>query len=676
MSLFANYVPFKIEFEKYISNCKTVFEQIGDRTAAALVDGLVKDIEQQRYLLTIVGSFNRGKSTLLNTLMERQNDDISPISFSACTSAIVKYIDKAIAPENDGNEKAIIYFDSEQAETIPLSRIKKYVTEEENPGNRKGVRSVEVYGDFPEWSKAVTIVDSPGQNSTYNYHDTLLTDFLPYTDAIIFLVAANLPLDGGDINLLRALSEEQKKKIFFVLTKADDIDEEERNDVVDYVKQKIEDVMGSPCEKLYVVSAKPVYEALCNGVSGVALDELKAKHGLAELEEDLEKFIVSESNSTTLIRNKIKDLMEKTSAVCNTYITDTQRLLSDGECAIETRKSQKAELIDANQMLKENAGKSLRKFNREWTRTLAKFDMKFSLKADAISNRIQETLQKGGFIGAVFQSFKLQQAVEKIVAQELNLLVLDLQEQLEKCIKILNSEFDEELGLYVKRKGGKDKATIFASGGAAVAMGGAVTVGASATAGAIQSAMTAYAAWQGASAAATAAAANASVTASGLFPWLLGAITGHGGTALAAKTAAAASAKATIAGSAAISAGIGAVITGGITIAGIIVAQKLLKMLLVSYQESHVPVITEKVMQDMQNSLMKALEKQKEFFITEYQQWIDDTIADNTEKLEEIEKFFQNNDPNERLLVTKRLEDVKALLAEGVHVQKQLPTLQ
>ena len=298
--------------------------------------------------------------------------------------------------------------------------------------------------------------------------------------------------------------------------------------------------------------------------------------------------------------------------------------------------------------------------------------MKFSLKADAISNRIQETLQKEGFIGAVFQSFKLQQAVEKIVAQELNLLVLDLQEQLEKCIKILNSEFDEELGLYVKRKGGKDKATVFASGGAAVAMGGAVTVGASATAGAIQSAMTAYAAWQGASAAATAAAANASIGGTGLLSWLGGLVAGSGKAAAAAKAAATAK----IAGSAAISASIGAVITGGVVIAGIIVTQKLLKMLLVSYQQSHVPVITEKVMQDMQNSLMKALEKQKEFFITEYQQWIDDTIADNTEKLEEIEKFFQNNDPNERLLVTKRLEDVKTLLAEGVHVQKQLPMLQ
>ena len=69
MSLFSKYVPFKIELEKYIGHCRTVFDQIGDKSSSALVSGFIKDLDSQRYNITIIGSLKRGKSTLLNTLM-------------------------------------------------------------------------------------------------------------------------------------------------------------------------------------------------------------------------------------------------------------------------------------------------------------------------------------------------------------------------------------------------------------------------------------------------------------------------------------------------------------------------------------------------------------------------------------------------------------------------------
>ena len=218
MSLFSKYIPFKIELEKYIEHCKKVFEQIGDAPSASLVDGFIKDLENQRYNITIIGSLKRGKSTLLNTLMERHDDFISPISSNVCTSSIIKYMDKNMASSKTGNESAIVYFNANEegnvppALTIPFQQLKNYITEDQNPENRKHVRSVEVYGDFPEWSKAVTIVDSPGQNSVFCHHDVLLSDFLPYTDAIIFLVAADIPLDGGDIASSRNYQKKKKER--------------------------------------------------------------------------------------------------------------------------------------------------------------------------------------------------------------------------------------------------------------------------------------------------------------------------------------------------------------------------------------------------------------------------------------------------------------------------------
>ena len=682
MSLFSKYIPFKIELEKYIEHCKTVFEQIGDAPSASLVDGFIKDLENQRYNITIIGSLKRGKSTLLNTLMERHDDFISPISSNVCTSSIIKYMDKNMASSKTGNESAIVYFNANEegnvppALTIPFQQLKNYITEDQNPENRKHVRSVEVYGDFPEWSKAVTIVDSPGQNSVFCHHDVLLSDFLPYTDAIIFLVAADIPLDGGDIALLKELSEEEKRKIFFVLTKADNIDNpDDLNEVKDFVSGNIQEI-GLNCDKLYTVSAKRVFDALRKGVSGPQLDLCKAENGILELEEDLEKFIVAESDQTKILRSRIEMLLTKTSLACEKYISTSKEILSKKQYDLTILETEKNDLEDANARLKENTKKALKKFNRSWDKALNSFQRKFSSKADLVEDRINQSLQQGGLFGAVFQSFKLQKQVQNAIGLELQPLVIDLEDKLENIIIDLNKEFNDELSLYIKNNSGTDMGAVGGSAFAVAAMTGTVTWGISATNGAISSAMSAFNAWQAAAAAATSAqAANtcASVGAlAKLWAWLFG-------TGKAAETAAIAvnaTATAANAASSAIIAGVTAVVTAGVSIAVTLLVQKILHMVLLSVQGTRIVGITEKIMTDMENALFKSLNAYKESLIEEYQQNIDEMIADNEERLDEIKKIFQNDNSDERQLITSRLEEVNGLLSEGTHVQQQIPMLQ
>lgn len=379
MSLFANYVPFKIELEKHIGHCKTVFDEIGDHTSSSLVEGFIKDLENQRYNITILGGLKRGKSTLLNAMMERKDDYISPISSEVCTSSIIKYLDKDLSNFKDKKEHAVIYFDNTELPptTVLLQRLKDYVTEAQNPGNRKQVRSVDVFGDFPGWSKAVTIIDSPGHGSVFSHHDVLLSDFLPYTDAIIFLVAADIPLDSGDIALLQELSENEKRKIFFVLTKIDNIDNpNDLPDVIEFVKIKIQE-KGLHCDKIFTVSAKPVYDALVNGSSELELQNLKDKNGLSELENDLEQFIVSESDQTKVLRSRIEMLLEKTSKACKNYITTFDAILSRKSYDFVKLQSEENELSDANSLLKVNTKKALQKFERDWKKELTGFQENF-----------------------------------------------------------------------------------------------------------------------------------------------------------------------------------------------------------------------------------------------------------------------------------------------------------
>lgn len=671
MSLFEKYVPFKRELESYIANCRKVFEEIGDSSSASLVDGFIRDFDKQRYNITIIGSLKRGKSTLLNVLMERNNDHISPISANVCTSAIIKYQDRKLAPADDGREKAVVYFDnkSNNATTIPLSQLKNYVTEENNPENRKQVRSVEVFGDFPDWSKAVTIVDSPGQNSVFNHHDILLSDFLPFTDAIIFLVAADIPLDGGDIALLKELSDNDKKKIFFVLTKIDTLDNpDDLDEVKSFVASKIDNI-GLPCEKLYAVAAKPVYDALTGGIIGPQLEALKEENGIAELEADLERFIVAESDQTKVLRARIEALLSRTAASCNRFIETSTEILSRRSCDVAALKAEQSELIDANELLRKNAEQSLKKFARNWEREISRFRRQFSSRSGAVEDKIIDGLGKGGLIGAAFQSFKLKKLVQKAVSVECQPLVLSLEEKLGEVVSTLNNELDEELSLYIRRKSGTDLGATIGTGVATAAMAGTVAWGWSSASAAVASAQTAFAAWQGAQATATVAAAESSVQSLGFLKVVGGFFLGSGKGAAAAT----ATAEAANAASSAIVAGIGAVASIGLSIGVTLLAQKILHIGLVNFQQSRVTGITETIMDEVENSLLKSLDSYKESIIKEYRQHIDDLISDNMSRQKEIENLLLEDNTEERQRITARLEDVKKLLGEGISVQKQIP---
>ncbi len=665
MALFSRYVPFKKALEQYLSHCQTVFDEIGDRTSSSIVKGFVKDFDRQRYNITILGSLKRGKSTLLNTLMERRDDSISPIATNVCTSAIIKYHDKALDSKTE--EKAIVYFGNGDSSEIPLRQLRNYVTEEENPENRKDVRSVDVYGDFPEWSKAVTIVDSPGQNSVFNYHDVLLTEFLPYTDAIVFLVAADLPLDGGDIALLKALSKEQQKKIFFVLTKIDALENEgDLADVKDYVTEKIHEV-GLPCDHLYSVSAKSVYAALIRGISGEELEVLKGENGIAELERDLEQFIVENSDQTKLLRSRIEMLLSKTKIACDGYLSESNALLSKKVADLELLVAEKKQLADENEELRSKSKNALKTFERHWTSTLRRFKNRFHSQSDILEDKISGELKKGGFVDAVFRSFKMKDMVQRKLAECVQPIANELEEKLGKVIEELDSEIEEDIFLYLRKKGDGTANVSVAS----LSAGGVVGVAAAGGAASIQAAQTvigAGAALQAAKAALAMAKAEASWGAVGLCGKMKMVLFG-------AKEVAAASANVSIASSAFLSASLNLVFSVGGSILATYLAQKLLQIVLTQTQEMQVPKLVSEAMAQMDQSLDESLDRYKTIIVDQYSERLEDLIAGKAQRIDEISNLLERDDPETRRQIEDHISKVQTLLTEGVHVESQVPLL-
>lgn len=675
MALFSKYVPIKNTLDQHLAKCKKVFAEIGDRQSAALVDGFLQDVEKQRFCITIMGSFNRGKSTLLNTLMERSNDDISPIDSNVCTSAIVKYLDKNLATDNL-KEHAVIYYEDEGKAplTIPLPRLRDFVTEERNPQNRKGVRSVEVYGDFPEWSKAVTIVDSPGQNAVYDYHDALMQDFLPYTDAIIFLISADLAIDSGDLKLLEKLVDEQsRKKIFFVITKADSVNNP--NDLED-VKDRVESILveaGFP-SKVYCTSAKSVFDKMRKGCKGEELDNAKFEYGILELERDLEKFIVLESDDNKIFAKRFKGILEKTKAALTSYQKRAERILSCEQIDLEALQVKEEELTAQSEELRAKLKTSLKKFDRDWTRAVGKVHRRFSAKAGCISDRICDEIDnsKGGLINTVSTSFTLKQKVYNTLYHEVQDVVQNLEEEFDSIVQTLTKEYDEAGAVYLKKLGGGVDASgkVVGLGGIGVSAGVAWWAVASASA-PVVAAKSALLAWAGASGAVATAEAGMSVSSVGCFPWVWSFLTGTG----ARVEYAVATANAAEAGASAVGACVGAVVSLGMSIVVTLVVSKILKFGLTAINKGRVEGVVEEALKKMEDQFCTKLEDYRKAIIDEYSRSINDLLEDKADELEEVRRLISKDNSAERELVTKKLQSVQLLIQGGDDVQGQLALL-
>jgi GTP-binding protein EngB required for normal cell division len=220
-------------------------------------------IRQEQLYVACLGQFKRGKSSLLNALVGHA---LLPTGVLPVTSVptVLRY-GAAGARVRTGTGWT----------AVPPERVADYVTEAENPGNRKGVELVEVLVPAPLLRTGVCLVDTPGLGSTSEANSATTRAFLPQIDAALIVLGADLPISDRELDLLKAIPEVPHQ--FFVLNKSDKVSESEAHQMAEFVRRVLREQAGRPGAVIYRVSALdrgggPDWEAL-----GQALAELAAR---------------------------------------------------------------------------------------------------------------------------------------------------------------------------------------------------------------------------------------------------------------------------------------------------------------------------------------------------------------------------------------------------------------
>src|SRR4030066_1748128 len=257
---------------------------------------LREKVQNNVFNLVVLGQFKRGKTPLINALL---GAEILPTAIVPLTSiaTILTYGETL-------NIK--VYYNDGRVTEIELASLPQYVTEEGNSRNEKNVQEVIITYPSPYLRDGVRLIDTPGVGSVYEHNTDVAYQYLPKSDAALFLLSVDQPVSKAELDFLKDVKE-YSHRIFFLQNKADYVGSEDLGESISFSKKIIEECMGDEV-KIFPLSAKLALEGKLSGEK-----ELLEKSFLPEFEHILNTFLMQEKGEVLLhsITNNLLRLLSQ-----------------------------------------------------------------------------------------------------------------------------------------------------------------------------------------------------------------------------------------------------------------------------------------------------------------------------------------------------------------------------
>jgi GTP-binding protein EngB required for normal cell division len=255
----------------------------GERSFQQLLARLAED----RFNLAVVGPFSRGKSSLMNAIL----------GFDGLPTGILPHTSVITTVSYGPRERVLVRCDGwSLSEEIRLDQLEEYVTERGNPGNRRRVALAEIELPAEILLHGLHFIDTPGLGSPIVANTNTTERFLPEIDAAIFVSSFDFALSEADIEFLRRVHA-TVGVVFVVLNKLDLVSDSEREEVLRFVRDRLDRELGIGGYKLFAVSAKRGLEAKLRGDSSNL-----AQSGLSDLEAALAMFMTRDKTRQLAVR--------------------------------------------------------------------------------------------------------------------------------------------------------------------------------------------------------------------------------------------------------------------------------------------------------------------------------------------------------------------------------------
>nr|WP_320191260.1 dynamin family protein [uncultured Desulfobacter sp.] len=310
------------------------------------ISGRIMEIQKhlldETLFVVVCGEFKQGKSSLINAFLDEPG--LCPVDIDIATNMIstIGYgdIEKiSVLTGKRGEEKA---------KEITRKEIADYGTEQENKGNIKEARLINLEIPNPHLKENLILVDTPGVGGLNADHTELTFAFIPNADAILFVSDAMAPFSAVELDSIQKIYR-HCKKIIFVMTKIDSITDYES--VLENNKKKLVQVLGIEEEKIVVIPVSSL--AKTDYIQSKDAEDLEDSN-FTQLEETIWDMINRQKGAMLLmgtlhrIGNELRFLKRPRQAEFESYQKENKAELENQKNEFTKSKERLNDLLEGN----------------------------------------------------------------------------------------------------------------------------------------------------------------------------------------------------------------------------------------------------------------------------------------------------------------------------------------
>ena len=410
-------------------------------------------LSREKFEIIVAGEFSNGKSTFLNALLQ---DELLPSS-NVPTTALINKIYFRNQPTFE------VYFDNGKVQNLGRQEFLDFVAEDKHKVEGKTPKILQKIRD--QFIKAthlevgyptsicennVVLIDSPGTNDMDERRVQITHEYIPKSDAAIFLLNATKIFTASEKAFLQRILDADIKKIFFVINFKDVIrTEEEFAEILQVVIDHLPNGVESP--KIYFVSALHALNHY-RRLKGVEVKSTGRRaqrkqervltieeSGMLEFEQQLMQFLSSESG-TEKLRKPIGRAVRLLESIIDDHILFERNSLNHNIDDIGTRVAEiEKQLIKVESDLSQTTKRIVQKISLE-SEAISRW---YAVELSNVANTAEQTMQNG--ISHQEDPEIIKSDIDLATGKKEKLVAEQLSEKIQNMINTIISDEDRKL---------------------------------------------------------------------------------------------------------------------------------------------------------------------------------------------------------------------------------------
>ncbi|WP_061809004.1 dynamin family protein [Rossellomorea vietnamensis] len=294
-----------------LNSIKVIAEDLKMSTIFRKTVETIEQLENDAFLLTIVGEFSRGKSMFINSLI---GEKVLPSKVKPTTAIL----NKIVSSENSyirlhyhGGVKDPLDITTKElrALSVPDEPDEDDADEIAEYGEKvskiREIEYAEIGTSAEICASGVEIYDTPGVNDLEQAREDITFKFIPKSDAVILLLTAEAPLSKTEKGFLKEkILDADISKVFIAVNFKDilgGIEEEAR--IKEYVRKNLNNILRDP--KVFMISAREALnlrKELLDSMEREDIEEKLVETGVPALENELGRFFQEERGNVKLLK--------------------------------------------------------------------------------------------------------------------------------------------------------------------------------------------------------------------------------------------------------------------------------------------------------------------------------------------------------------------------------------